>query len=106
MGALVGVLPQVPVDGVGLRAQRVCGRVGARLEGMPTVFPFACGGSAVVCGHTTDPTFNSTACVCVWFWLEILLACAFHGETKFLCGECGAAAPVAHARLYEELLLR
>ena len=106
MGALFWVPPLVLVDGVGLRAQRVRGRVGARQEGLPTVFPFACGGLAVVCDHASDPTFFSTACVCVWFWLGFLLACAFLGDAKFVCGVRRAPASVANADLYEELLLR
>ena len=108
MGALVWVMPLVLVDGVGLGAQRVRGGIGARREGLPTVSPFACGGLAVACDHTTDPTFFSTVSVCMWFWLGLLLVCAraFLGYAKFVCGERGAPAPVAHANLYEELLLR
>ena len=40
MGALLWVLPLVLVGRIGPRALRVRGSVGARLEGLPTVFPF------------------------------------------------------------------
>ena len=73
MGALVWVLPLVLVDGLGLRAQRVRGGISSRREGLPTVSPFVCGGLAVICDHITGPTFFSTACVRMWFWLGFQL---------------------------------
>ena len=73
MGALVWAMLLVFVDGNGLRAQRVRGGIGARRGCWQTVFPFASGGLAVICDYIAGPTFLSTACVRMWFWLGFRL---------------------------------